>query len=148
LPCSILILEIHVKSALQATWYRPRRSLTRMPESRFPFHASGCRFGRYLQGRSYRSVLASQACASNNIIRQSLLQMWFMPSFESSCSALASMTAVDTNKIRPHSFGISSSGTTSFLQAHCRGFNALRIRCIGQISSLEQLVCDVYQNVD
>jgi len=58
------------------------------------------------------------------------------------------MTAVDTNNIRPHSFGISSLRVTSFLETKCRRFNAMRTWRIGHLSSLEQLVCDVLENHD
>ncbi|KAH4066752.1 hypothetical protein HBH98_202310 [Parastagonospora nodorum] len=61
---------------------------------------------------------------------------------------VGSMTAVDTNNIRPHSFGISSLGVTSFLETKCRRFNAMRTWRIGQLSSLEQLVCDVHEDDD
>jgi hypothetical protein len=61
-------------------------------------------------------VLVLQDCASNNIIRQRLLQTSLMPSLWT----FDRMTAVDEVIVVRYRFGVSSVGVTSFLRVRCR----------------------------
>jgi hypothetical protein len=90
---------------------------SRMPESRFLSHASGPPAAREIMVTGSWHLRPAHQTTSYDKVS---LRPRSCRQIEHS-SALASMTAVATNDIRPHSFCISSRRTTSFLQPDLRG---------------------------